>query len=62
MNWFPLPNWKAILVAVALGLVSWLAVSNWGYRKELRLTDQRLSTEVEKQQAGGVDNYAAGTG
>lgn len=54
MNWFPLTNWKAILVAVALGLVSWLSVSNWGYRKELRLTDQRLSTEQLKnsKQAG----------
>lgn len=33
MNWFPLPNRKAMLVAVALGLLAWLAVSNWGYRK-----------------------------
>lgn len=54
MNWFPLPNWKAMLVAVALGLVAWLAVSNWGYRKELQLTGQRLSTEQLKnsKQAG----------
>lgn len=54
MNWFPLPNWKATLVAVALGLVAWLAVSNWGYRKELQLTGQRLSTEQLKnsKQAG----------
>lgn len=37
-----------MLVAVALGLVAWLAVSNWGYRKELLQTDQRLSTEQLK--------------
>ncbi|MEB7893080.1 hypothetical protein NGK65_04960 [Serratia ureilytica] len=61
MNWFPLPDWKAILVAVALGLVSWLAVSNWGYRKELRLTDQRLSTEQLKnsKQAGLIATLQA---
>ncbi|MNG60923.1 hypothetical protein D3C81_18040 [compost metagenome] len=44
MNWFPLTNGKALLVAVILGLFAWLAVSNWGLRKELKLTQQQLST------------------
>ncbi|MHC9213711.1 hypothetical protein [Serratia marcescens] len=61
MNWFPLPNWKAILVAVALGLVAWLAVSNWGYRQELRVADQMLSTEQLKnsKQAGLIATLQA---
>ncbi|MEX0633293.1 hypothetical protein M8494_19640 [Serratia ureilytica] len=35
-------------------IIRWLGVSNWGYRQELRLTDQRLSTEQLKnsKQAG----------
>ncbi|HFK7184569.1 TPA: hypothetical protein ACG0BA_000157 [Serratia odorifera] len=44
MSWFPLPHGKALPVAVCLGLFAWLAVSNWGYRKELQLTQQQLST------------------
>ena len=50
-----------MLVAVALGLVAWLAVSNWGYRKELQLTGQRLSTEQLKnsKQAGLIATLQA---
>jgi len=55
MNWFPLPNGKALLVAVALGLFAWLAVSNWGYRKELQLTQQQLSAEqLESSKQAGL--------
>ncbi|HGL5836874.1 TPA: hypothetical protein ACKP06_000415 [Serratia marcescens] len=54
MSWFPLPHGKGLLAASVIGLVAWLAVSNWCYRKELQLTDQRLSTEQLKnsKQAG----------
>lgn len=61
MSWLPLPNGKALLVALALGLLAWLSVSNWGYRKELQLTDQRLSTEQLKnsKQAGLIATLQA---
>ncbi|WP_406894371.1 hypothetical protein [Serratia marcescens] len=46
MSWFPLPSGKAALVALILAVFAWLAVSNWGYRKELQLTQQQLSTSL----------------
>lgn len=55
MSWFPLPNGKAALVAVALGLFAWLVVSNWGYRKELQLSQQQLSTsQMENSKQAGL--------
>lgn len=61
MSWFPLPHGKGLLAASVIGLVAWLAVSNWGYRKELQLTDQRLSTEQLKnsKQAGLIATLQA---
>ncbi|CAI1746501.1 Uncharacterised protein [Serratia entomophila] len=44
-----------MLVAVVLGFVAWLAVSNWGYRKELQLTQQKLSTtQLENSKQAGL--------
>ncbi|AHY06733.1 hypothetical protein [Serratia plymuthica] len=55
MNWFPLPNGKALLVAVILSLFAWLAVSNWGFRKELKLIQQQLSTsQLENSKQAGL--------
>ncbi|WP_413506702.1 DUF2570 family protein [Serratia proteamaculans] len=57
MSWFPLPYGKAVVVAVVLGLFAWLAVSNWGYRKDLRLLDQKLVEQKKTvdQQAGVIN-------
>jgi hypothetical protein len=54
MSWLPLPNGKALLVAAVLALFAWLAVSNWGYRKDLHLSDQKLMEQKKTvdQQAG----------
>jgi preprotein translocase subunit SecD len=56
MSWLPLPNGKALLVAALLALFAWLAVSNWGYRKDLRLTDKKLMEQKKTvdQQAGVI--------
>jgi hypothetical protein len=56
MSWLPLPNGKALLVAAALALFAWLAVSNWGYRKDLRLSDKKLMEQKKTvdQQAGVI--------
>ncbi|AHY06832.1 DUF2570 family protein [Serratia plymuthica] len=55
MSWFPLPNGKAMLVAAVLAIFAWLAVSNWGYRKELQLTQQQLSAEqLENSKQAGL--------
>jgi len=43
MNWFPLSIGKSVIVAAMFLLFSWLAVSNQSYRKELQLTQQKLS-------------------
>ncbi|HFK7187614.1 TPA: DUF2570 family protein [Serratia odorifera] len=55
MSWFPLPHGKAVLVAVVLGLFTWLIISNWGYRKELQLTQQQLLTsQLENSKQAGL--------
>lgn len=55
MSWFPLPYGKSVLVAVVLGLFAWLAVSNWGFRKELQLSQQQLSTsQMENSKQAGL--------
>lgn len=55
MSWFPLPYGKAVVVAVVLGMFAWLAVSNWGYRKELQLIQQQLSTsQLENSKQAGL--------
>ncbi|HHB1424445.1 TPA: hypothetical protein ACOQZT_000389 [Serratia odorifera] len=61
MSWFPLPNGKALLVAVSLGLFAWLAISNWGYRKDLALAYQQLEEQrlTLAQQAGLITNLRA---
>lgn len=54
MNWFPLPNGKALVVFGSVGLLVYLAISNWGYRKDLALA-QQTSAEQQKtltQQSG----------
>lgn len=55
MSWFPLPYGKSVLVAAVLALFAWLAVSNWGYRKELQLIQQQLSTsQLENSKQAGI--------
>ncbi|VVA47937.1 hypothetical protein SERVES_01658 [Serratia ficaria] len=55
MSWFPLPYGKAVLVVVALAVFAWLAISHWGYRKELQLTQQQLSTsQLENSKQAGL--------
>jgi hypothetical protein len=56
MSWLPLPNGKVLLVAAVLALLAWLAVSNWGYRKDLRLSDKKLMEQKKTvdQQAGVI--------
>lgn len=46
MNWFPLPNGKALVVFGSVGLIVYLAISNWGYRKDMVLAQQ---TAAEQQ-------------
>ncbi|AEF45931.1 hypothetical protein SerAS12_2812 [Serratia sp. AS12] len=53
MNWFPLPNGKALLVAAVLGLYTWLALSNLGYRKDLARAQQ-----VAEEQKKTLDRQA----
>ncbi|MGP0824402.1 hypothetical protein ACJ8PP_06115 [Serratia sp. CY82423] len=55
MSWFPLPNGKALAVAVVLAIISWLAFSNWGYRKDLQRVKQQLSTvEMKNSKLAGL--------
>jgi hypothetical protein len=57
VSWFPLPNGKALLVAAVFTLFAWLVVSNWGYRKDLRLSGQKLAEQKKTvdQQAGVIN-------
>lgn len=48
MSWFPLAYSKAALVAAIIGVFAWLAVSNWGYRKDLHLSDQKLAEQKKR--------------
>ncbi|EKF63522.1 hypothetical protein B194_3588 [Serratia plymuthica A30] len=60
MSWFPLSTGKAMLVAAALAMFAWLAVSNWGFRKELLANQKELDSakRTVDQQSGIISVQA----
>ncbi|EPK7688508.1 hypothetical protein K7Y63_004120 [Serratia marcescens] len=46
MNAIAVPTGKAVRVIAIFGFIAWLAVSNWGYRKDLRLLQTRLEEQT----------------
>ena len=45
MSWFPLSHGKALVVSIVLALLTYLALSNWGLRKDLRLAEQQAEQQ-----------------
>lgn len=60
MSWFPLSHGKALVASIVLALLIYLALSNWGLRKDLRLAEQHNKKQQETigQQAGIIANQA----
>lgn len=54
MSAIPVPTGKTVGIIAILGLLAWLAVGNWGYRKDLRLLQKEL-----EQQTRTVDQQSA---
>ncbi|HGM6858960.1 TPA: hypothetical protein ACKQDZ_000236 [Serratia rubidaea] len=60
MSWFPLSHGKALVASIVLALLTYLALSNWGLRKDLRLAEQHSKKQQETigQQAGIIASQA----